>query len=55
MTNYYYLATLLPEIQIGMPVDLDSSEMKTLIRENVTKEDIRKIQTALRYFDIQNI
>jgi len=55
MTNYYFLATLLPDLQIGVPPEIDFNELAILLNANLSKSDLDKIYTIQRYYDIQNI
>lgn len=55
MTNYYFLATLLPQLEIGIPPDLDYLELSSLLKINLTDADYKKVETIRRYFDIQNL
>lgn len=54
-TNYYFLASLLPELQIGHPPDLSFSAFDQLMKNNLTKSDYKLAVAFLRYYDIQNI
>ncbi|MEC7839153.1 MAG: DUF2764 family protein [Chlamydiota bacterium] len=55
MTNYYFLATLLPDLQIGVPPEIDFYEFAELLKMNLSKADFEKVQTIQRYYDIQNV
>lgn len=55
MTEYYFLATALPSIQIGAPPEITFSEFDTLIRENLTKEDRYQFYLLRGYYDLMNI
>lgn len=52
---YYFLASLLPDLQIGMPPELDFCELKELMKTSLSKEDYDVVRTIRRYYDIQNI
>lgn len=54
MTNYYFLASLLPELEIGHVPKLSFDELIDLIRINVTEEDKEIVYDFLRTIDIQN-
>lgn len=54
-TNYYFLASALPELQIGYPPDINFLTLDALMKVNLTKEDYALTAVLRRYFDIQNI
>lgn len=53
--NYYYLTTVLPQLQLGFPPDIDFTEFNTLLRENLTVNDYKKTIWIRRFYDILNI
>lgn len=56
MTNYYFLASILPELQIGVPPEMKFQELQNLIKVNVTQSgDRQKVAGFRLYYDIQNI
>lgn len=55
MTNYYYLATALPELTFGNPPEIDFHEFVTMLKENLTAEDMLKMNIWRRFYDIENI
>ncbi len=55
MTNYYFLAAILPEIRFGDPLEITFDELNLLLDENLTDEDKKKINTLRLLFDIENI
>jgi Protein of unknown function (DUF2764) len=55
MTNYYFLGTLLPELQIGTPPEIGFDEFQNLLKDNLTSSDLAKTRIIRRYFDIQNL
>lgn len=55
MTQYYYLATLLPEIQIGAPIELSFHELLPMLEVNLKEQDFQKTLILRSFFDIQNI
>lgn len=55
MSNYYFLASMLPPLVVGKKPDLSFRELEHLLINNLTDEDLDKIQTFRRYYDIQNI
>lgn len=54
MTNYYFLASLLPEITVGHVPSLGFQELKALLDLNLTPSDQRKLIQIQRFVDIQN-
>jgi len=55
MANYYFLATLLPPLKVGSPVDLGSKELDMLLRQDLTKSDLEKVTVLRRLIDLENI
>lgn len=55
MTQYYFLATALPPLQIGVPPEISFEEFDHLLRENLTAKDMQKVKVIRRYYDIMNI
>jgi hypothetical protein len=55
MTKYYFLATALPALQIGVPPEIDFQELLTLLKENLTEADYRKTLWLRWVYDIYNI
>lgn len=55
MANYYFLATLLPQLKVGTVADIGSRELDFLLRENLTQEDFEKVTILRRLVDIENI
>lgn len=54
MKEYYFLASLLPELEIGHVPDLGMVELKELLRVNLLPEDLLKTQRFLRQIDLEN-
>ncbi len=54
-TNYYFLGSLLPDLQIGIPPEIDFNELTFLFSTNLEKSDFEKVRVIRRYYDIQNI
>lgn len=54
-TNYYFLGSLLPDLQIGIPPEIDFQQLTFLLHTNLTKSDYEKVRVIRRYYDIQNI
>lgn len=55
MTEYYYLATSLPALQIGVPPEIDFQELMTLLKENLTEVDYKRTLRLRWLYDIANI
>lgn len=55
MTNYYFAASILPDIQLGVPAEIDFHGLDVLIRANLTAEDSKKVAALRLFYDIQNI
>jgi len=55
MTQYYFLATLLPQLQIGVPPEINSRELKAFVEANVPSGDKEKVYAIRLYADLQNL
>ncbi len=55
MTKYYFLATALPALQIGVPPEIDFQELVNLLKDNLTSSDAEKVKWIRRVYDLQNI
>src|SRR4051812_40919731 len=55
MTEYYFLASLLPELQIGHVPQLGFNELHELLRSNLKKEDMGRVHHFLRMIDLENM
>lgn len=55
MKNYYYLATILPKLEIGEKPDITYQEFVTLLKENLTKSDYDKTRRLRWLYDLRNI
>ncbi len=53
--DYYFLASILPELQIGYPPDISFQSFDFLMKTNLTPEDYRQAMVMRRYYDLQNI
>ncbi|MBA3957628.1 MAG: DUF2764 family protein [Parachlamydiaceae bacterium] len=53
--NYYFVATALPPLQIGVPPEISFEEFETLLQDNLTANDDDKTEVIRRFYDIQNI
>jgi hypothetical protein len=55
MTNYYFLATAVPPLQIGTTPDFSFEDLLLAYRLNLTAEDMEGIRVIRSYYDIENI
>ncbi len=55
MANYYFLATLLPPLKVGSPVELGSKELEFLLQQNLNRQDLGYFSVLKRLIDIDNI
>lgn len=55
MTNYYFLASLLPALHIGTKTDLPYSDLQDLLSTNLTPSDLAEVDAVRRYYDIENV
>ncbi len=54
MSNYYFLVSLLPQLEIGNMPKLGFSELKELLRVNLSSEDLQKVKQLLALIDYEN-
>jgi len=55
MANYYFLATLLPRLQIGEPPEISFDEFDQLLSDNLSASDYAKTSTIRNFYDIYNL
>ncbi len=57
MANYYFLATLLPPLRVGAPVEISSKELQYYMEQNLklTPKDLAYFSALKRLVDIDNI
>jgi hypothetical protein len=55
MNDYYFLASLLPPLEIGHVPTLDFHELKMLMSSNLTKSDQNKVEEFLSQIDLENM
>ncbi len=55
MTEYYFLASLLPPLEIGHVPGLGFTELKELLRTNLTSGDLERVTHFLRWIDLENL
>ena len=53
--KYYFLAPLLPDLQIGVPPDISFGRFDYILQVNMTRGDYAKTIILRRYYDVQNI
>lgn len=55
MNNYYFLATALPPLQLGISPELSFEEFQDLLKDNLSAHDYEQTEVIRRFYDIQNI
>lgn len=55
MSEYFFLASLLPPLEIGHVPSLGFAEFKTLINESLTRRDLEKVRDFLHLIDLENL
>lgn len=55
MTEYYFLASLLPPLEIGHMPALGFPELKELLQNNLTDADQMRVRQFLRLIDLENL
>ncbi len=55
MKKYYFLASILPPLQMGSPSDMSFSELMFLCDVNMRHKDKEKVEVIRRFFDLQNL
>lgn len=55
MTNYYYLAASLPPLDFPCVPDISFVEIKSALRLNLSKSDLKKVETLRLFVDLNNI
>lgn len=55
MTQYYFLAISLPQLEIGRKPDISPEELKTLLVENLNPRDLLKTMKLRWFYDLNNI
>jgi hypothetical protein len=55
MTNYYFVASALPALQIDLPPELEFQDFEDLLKDNLTEADLAKVWIMRFYYDIQNM
>lgn len=55
INKYYYVGSLLPDLQIGMPPELSFSDLMQLLAINLHSTDLKKLEVIRRLFDIYHL
>lgn len=55
MRNYYFLATSLPNLEIGLVPEIDLPELETLLKENLSDSDMQQVIRLRKFYDVLNI
>lgn len=55
MTNYYFLAVLLPALSFDVKPELSFFSLQQLLKDNLTEFDYEKIKQIRSFFDLLNI
>ncbi len=55
MKGYYFLASLLPPIEIGRVPSLGYSELQELLKVNLEPEDLARVRAFLHLIDFENM
>lgn len=55
MSNYYFVATSLPELELGVQPEITFSDLQQLLQNNLFSSDYDQVKSLLRFADIQNM
>ncbi len=55
MTNYYFLASALPPVHIGEPIEMNFEEFRFFLKVNLRDRDYAEPTVVRRYYDLQNL
>lgn len=55
MTNYYFLTTALPPLQLGVEPDISFYDFSHLLKDNLSKEDYAQTVVIRRFYDLENL
>lgn len=55
MTNYYFLNSTLPSLQIGVEPEIPFDEFCALLELNLRSADLEKTEVVRRYYDLENL
>lgn len=55
MGNYYFVGTVLPDLQIGSPPEIKFQEFITLLKDNLSHKDYAQTKVLRAFYDVENI
>lgn len=55
MSNYYFVNAALPPLSLGTPPEITFQELRTILRENLSADDLKQVAYLLRPIDLANI
>ena len=55
MAKYYFVTTLLPQLKIGTPPEIDSRELDLILRANLIVRDFADVERLRRLVDLENV
>ena len=55
MSQYYFLSSSLPSLQMGGLPELAFKDLRPLFAVNLTKKDAKKLKTFQTFYDLQNL
>ncbi len=55
MTNYYFVTSALPSLQLGMQPEISYQEFSFLLDVNLTEKDLRQVRVLRRRADVENV
>lgn len=55
MTNYYFIGTFIPKLQIGILPEISIESYSRLLKENLNSSDFKTFLQLKLFFDIENI
>lgn len=55
MSQYYFIGTILPNLTLDSPPEINFMGLDSLLRDNLSKEDYEKTKVIRRFFDILNL
>lgn len=55
MSKYYYVGSLLPDLEVGIPPELSFNELMQVLSVNLHEFDLAKVAVLRRLFDIYHV
>lgn len=55
MTNYYFLTSMLPPIEIGHRPGIHFEELVEILKEHFSEKDFRKLTVMRQFIDLENL